>query len=359
MSKPTPSGNSVTQVRLPRVIFGSSAMGNLFEAPTAEQKLAIARAWLDSGDGEGQAGAPIVIDSAGKYGAGLALECIGENLRRLEVDPATVLISNKLGWYRIPLTSPEPTFEPGAWVDIQHDAEQRISRQGILDCWEQGCELLGAPYLPQLVSVHDPDEFLASAEDPDEREFRKTQLFDAYESLRELKANGGVLAVGVGSKDWRIAKELTDQIDLDWVMIANSLTIYRHPPELLGWIESLIARGVTVINSAVFNAGFLLGGKYFDYRIPSPKSDEGQKLFAWRETFLSLCERHAVNPAAVCVQFGLSPPAIETVAMNSTDPKRIPEFIALATTTIPPKFWDDAREAELIDAKYPYVPGEA
>jgi D-threo-aldose 1-dehydrogenase len=46
---------------------------------------------------------PVVLDSAGKYGAGLALEAIGEGLRALGVRAEQVLLSNKLGWLRVPL----------------------------------------------------------------------------------------------------------------------------------------------------------------------------------------------------------------------------------------------------------------
>ena len=40
--------------------------------------------------------------------------------------PEKVLISNKLAWKRVPLPHPgaEPTFEPGAWVNLKNDAVQ-------------------------------------------------------------------------------------------------------------------------------------------------------------------------------------------------------------------------------------------
>ena len=40
--------------------------------------------------------------------------------------PERVLISNKLAWKRVPLPHPgaEPTFEPGAWVNLKNDAVQ-------------------------------------------------------------------------------------------------------------------------------------------------------------------------------------------------------------------------------------------
>ena len=48
-------------------------------------------------------------------------------LQELGVPPDKVLISNKLAWKRVPLTTPEPTFEPGVWVNLKNDAVQDIS----------------------------------------------------------------------------------------------------------------------------------------------------------------------------------------------------------------------------------------
>ena len=47
-------------------------------------------------------------------------------LDELGVPPERVLISNKLAWKRVPLPHPgaEPTFEPGAWVNLKNDAVQ-------------------------------------------------------------------------------------------------------------------------------------------------------------------------------------------------------------------------------------------
>lgn len=336
--------------KLPPVVFGTSALGNLYEALTDERKLAITRAWFEHGE------QPVIVDSAGKYGAGLALESIGANLRCLEVPADDVILSNKLGWYRVPLKGSEPTFEPGAWVDLEYDAEQRISRQGILDCWQQGCELLGEPYKPQMVSVHDPDEFLAAADSPSDRQQRKQHVLDAYESLFELKSSGQVASVGVGSKDWRIAKEMIESVSLDWVMIANSLTVYTHPSELLNWIDELANRGVSVINSAVFNGGFLVGGDFYNYRAVDPKSPADQIMLGWREKFFALCQQHGVKPAAACVEFGLSPQAISSVALSSSDPKRVANCATLARTKAPPAFWEEAKEQELIATDYPHLP---
>ena len=332
-------------VAVPSISFGTSCLGNLYEAVVAERKLAIVREILQHSP------TPVVLDSAGKYGAGLALEVIGASLRKLRVPAEQVIISNKLGWYRVPLRGPEPTFERGVWAGIGHDAESQISYDGILKCYEQGNELLGVGYPSQLVSVHDPDEYLATAKTRAERTQRFADVLGAYRALFELKRAGKVAAVGIGSKDWRVIREIADQVPLDWVMFACSLTVYSHPPELLAFIAELHARGVGIINSAVFNAGFLTGGAWFDYRKPDPVQDAA--LFQWRDKFLATCRKFAVKPADVCVQFGLALPGVVSVALNTGKPERIAENVASASNPIPTELWRELKDLGLVNRSFP------
>ncbi|QEF98086.1 Pyridoxal 4-dehydrogenase [Stieleria maiorica] len=342
----TASGRDVLQI--PKIVFGTSSFGNLYRAISGDAKREIVSQWTEHALGM------VTVDSAGKYGAGLALESISKALSELHVDPADVLISNKLGWRRVPLETPEPTFEPGAWVGLEHDAVQDISYDGILRCWRQGCQLL-APYRAQLVSVHDPDEYLAAATDTSDRQSRWDDILGAYQALVELRDRGEVAGIGVGSKDWRVSQQLAEQCDLDWVMLATSLTVYTHPSELLEFIESLRVRNVAVINSAVFHAGFLTGGDFFDYRKVTGESESDQSLIRWRDRFHQLCNQHEVTPAEACVAFGMSPPGVVATALNSSRPERIQQNVALCAASPPAEFWSAMKEAGLIDPSYPYI----
>jgi D-threo-aldose 1-dehydrogenase len=336
-----------TGLKVSPIVFGTSCLGNLYEIPAGETKLAIVSEIFR------HCPAPIVLDSAGKYGAGLALEVIGDCLRKLQIPQANIIVSNKLAWYRVPLHGSEPTFERGIWAGIKNDAEARISYEGILQCHEQGCELLGKNYAPQLVSVHDPDEFLAAAKNPAERKSRFEDVLGAYRALFELKAKGAVKAVGIGSKDWRVIREISQRVDLDWVMFACSLTVYSHPPELLDFIAHLYSRGVGMINSAVFHAGFLAGGAWFDYRKPDPIKEAA--LFQWRGKFLTVCKRFNVKPADVCVQFGLAVPGVVAVALNTGKPERIKDYVAGAQNEIPPALWRAMKDEKLLAKFFPYL----
>lgn len=328
-------------IHLPQVIFGTSGLGNLYVAMPHEVKREIVGAFVQ------HSAKPAVFDSAGKYGAGLALESLGQCLKDLNVHPKDVLISNKLGWVRTELKTPEPTFEPGVWKDLKYDAIQKISYDGILECYHQGNELLG-DYQTQFVSVHDPDEYLAAAADEADEAKRYNDILEAYTALAELKAQGKAQAVGVGAKDWKSIERINGDVKLDWVMIANSMTVHSHPTDLLGFMQKLKDQGTLIINSAVFNAGFLTGGDYYNYRLIDAQSEEGAELYNWRNRFYELCKTYNLEPAAVCMQFGLAAPGVASVALSTTNPKRVQHNLHLFETVIPADFWEALYQRKLI-----------
>ncbi|WP_419802070.1 aldo/keto reductase [Mucilaginibacter sp.] len=327
--------------KLPPVIWGTSGLGNIYQALPYQTKLDIVRNYI-----ENSPGTP-VFDSAGKYGAGLALEVLGKCLRELNIDPKQVIISNKLAWYQTELKTPQPTFERDIWKDIDHDAVQKISYDGILECFEQGNRLLGN-YVPQMVSVHDPDEYLAAAKDEKDEKRRYQDILSAYCALAELKKQGKVTAIGVGSKTWQVIERLTADVDLDWVMLANSLTLKSHPQELIAFIGKLHEKNISVINSAVFNGGFLTGSDFYNYVQVDPNTKEGQDLLNWRKAFFALCEQFSIKPAEACFNFGFNIPGVNSVAMSTSKPEKVKENIEMAAKKIPPGFWKAMQEHGLL-----------
>ena len=338
-----------TGIVCPAIIYGTSYLGNLYRELCMHEKLSLMQEWFNVADGK------VMIDSAGKYGAGLALEIIGQGLQKLGIAPGQITISNKLGWYRVPLENPEPTFEPGTWANLKYDAVQKISYQGIMECWQQGCELLGGKYKPEVVSVHDPDEYLMAATNENDRQLRIKNICEAYKALFELKEKGDVKAVGIGSKDWLVIRELYKYVKFDWVMFANKFTIYHHPKEIIAFIEELYSNSVGIINSAIFNAGFLTGGEYFDYRKVDINDPKDLPLFEWRDQFFSICQKYAIEPGDACLKFALSAPQISAIALNPGKPQRMAHNKAILNINFPSEFWKELKAENIIDPEYPYL----
>jgi D-threo-aldose 1-dehydrogenase len=335
-----------TGIKIPEIIFGTSALGNLYQAISFETKLEIVRECFRNVKYP-------VFDSAGKYGAGLALESLGKCLDKLDINPEDVIISNKLGWLRTECKNTEATFEKGVWFDLKYDAIQKISYNGIISCYEQGNELLGGRYFPKLLSVHDPDEYINQGNDACGREKLFCDILDAYRALDDLKKQGKTYAIGIGAKDWKIIQKVAEHVELDWVMFANSLTIMNHPPELLSFINKLYKKDITVINSAVFQSGFLTGSDYYDYKRITPETDPLK--FQWREAFFAVCKKFNIKPAVACVNFGMTHPGIRAISLNTSNPHRIKENVESVLAEIPKEFYLEMIEKGLVSADYPYL----
>ena len=203
-----------------------------------------------------------------------------------------------------------------------------------------------------MVSVHDPDEYLFHAETQRGGECKDQnalcdlslsvplrEIKDAYRALFELKARGEVNAVGIGAKDWRVIRELWNAgIHFDWAMFACAPTLLVHPPELLDFVKRLKDSGVTLIDSAVFNGGFLMGSNMLDYREANPERDAA--AFAFRDRYLALCRFHSLDPAAVAVEYAFRL-GFDSVALNTSKPQRVADNAAYGTHRSPEAFWNE------------------
>jgi len=136
-------------------------------------------------------------------------------------------------------------------------------------------------------------------------------------------------------------------------MIANSMTVHSHPEELVAFMEELERKGIAIINSAVFNAGFLIGGDYYNYKLMN--REEHKALFKWREAFFKLCDKHGIKPAEACVAFGLNAPGVTSIALSSSNPKRVKENVEMADVLIPAAFWDEMKATGLVNQNYTYL----
>ena len=120
-------------------------------------------------------------------------------------------------------------------------------------------------------------------------------------------------------------------------------------------MDRLNEDGVGIVNSAVFHGGFLTGGDKFDYQDVDPASEKGKILFGWRGAFNALCEKHGVDPGDACLHFGLSHPAIVSIALNTSKPQKMNRNVEIILKEIPASFWRELKEEGLIDPEYTYI----
>ncbi len=336
-----PNSIDPSSVPFPAVMFGTTCLGNLFQEIPYAKKRELIRAWFRESEH------PVGIDAAGKYGAGMALEILGKELASMGIRNDQIVLNNKLGWRRVPLKGPKQSFEPDAWFGLKNDAVQEMDYDGIMRCWDQGCELLNG-YLPQLASIHDPDDYMDAATSRRDREERYGELQRGIQAIFDLKQRGFVKAVGIGAKQWKCIQLLCSEYDFDWVMLANSFTVMNHPVELLEFLDLLEKRNTLVINSALFQGGFLTGGELYDYCKLDPSNASDYRKLEWRERFWKLCQEFDLEPFNAAVAFGRSHSAIRSVALSTSNPQRVHSIVESIKISVPAVFWHAAKDAKLI-----------
>ncbi|MEX0612281.1 MAG: aldo/keto reductase [Pirellulales bacterium] len=295
-----------TGLRVPPILFGSCALGNVRRVIPEQTKLEICGDWFR------HVAPPVFIETSNQHGDGMALKGLRRALRRLEIAPEEMVIAAKLGW-----------------------KNGRINRDTVLAAWNETCQPLGDDYRPQLIAI-DVSDFL-----------------EAHSALEELKAAGTVAGIGAVAQDWRLLKDLVAAINLDWVQLAGSFTVMRHPPELRQFMSDLAERRIAIINSAVFHGGFLVGASQFNNRAVNVNDPADSSLLAWRKAFTALCHGHSVRLSHACIQFALSAPGVVAVALDTSRPNRVAENVESVVTKVPDAFWLAMKEERLLEEDYP------
>jgi D-threo-aldose 1-dehydrogenase len=324
-----------TGLRVPPIVFGAAAIGNASRVLPQQTREAICCEWFRHVE------PPVAIDVAENRGGCLALETIGRLLCRLEIPPEDVIISLKIG-------GPNQTV---------FDLDQAQLFDRFVTRWEECCRQLGGQHRPRLVSLSGLDEYLAAATSATDRDRRQAVVLEAYRSLQVLKASGQAAGIGLYARDWRIVQTLVADMSLavDGILLSRGLTLLHHPPELLDFVAVLQRRGIGVIHSGVFHAGFLLGRSNFEGRLLHADDPADRSLIAWRKSFVALCEGHGVRPTEACIHFVLRTPGISAVALETSRPDRIAELVAAVLRKPPDSFWASLKEEGLLAANLPHL----
>jgi len=256
-------------------------------------------------------------------------------LRRHDVAPRNVVVNLSMNDSGV------------SWSAANRDATQAW--------YDKVCTPLGEAYAPRLVTLAGCEESLNTSASHANRASGSKWTLEAVHSITELKTAGRIAGVGIRCNDWRIAKELCNAAQLDFIVLVGSITIMRHPPELIEFLTSLAERQIPVIGAGVFHGGFLVGGPHFDNRKMNPSDSANQSLFAWRKAFTSLCHGHGVRPAHACIQFALSAPGVAAVSLSTGHSDRVAENVDSVVNRIPATLWASMKEERLLEEDYAHL----
>ena len=326
----TPVRVGDTDLFAPRVGLGTAVLGNFLQAISNTDAVAVISRALASG--------VRYIDTAPLYGHGLAERRVGQAIA--SGSPAGLVVSTKVGrLLRAGAPRDDTQYHDGVSFYKEVPAAGPtwdFSYDGVRQSVEESLERVGVGRF-DVLHLHDPDDHLQQA------------ATTGYRALRDLRAEGMVTAIGVGSNRSAPTAELIGRCDLDVVLLAGRYTLLDQTAmaDLLPLCES---RGVSVVIGGVFNSGILIDpvpGALFNY-LPADHA-----LLAKARAIREICDKHDVPLAAAAIQFPLAHPRVGTVLIGPRTIGELDMDLSLFQVKIPPKLWADLRREGLLGADVP------
>ncbi|GAB3570025.1 aldo/keto reductase [Spelaeicoccus albus] len=311
-----------------RLGYGAANVGNLYRALTDDEAWKVLDAAWESG--------VRYFDTAPHYGLGLSERRLGAFLQTKPRDQ--FVLSTKAGRLLVPNPDGAGTLDTAN--DFAVPADQRrvfdLSPAGIRASIDASLERLGIDRI-DVVYLHDPERSGIDGAVP-----------RGVRALAELRDQGLVRAIGVGSMTTGTLLEAarTDAIDL--LMVAGRYTLADQPAahEVLPECRS---RGIGVVNAAVFNSGLLATNAQpadarFDYGATPPDVLERTRRIA------AICAEFDVDVPTAALQFSLRDPVVTTVVAGARNPEQMHQNAARMDAAVPDEFWSALFREGLIPA---------
>jgi D-threo-aldose 1-dehydrogenase len=179
-----------------------------------------------------------------------------------------------------------------------------------------------------LVYLHDP-----------ERHDLELAIAEGLPALEQLRSEGTVAAIGVGSMTSQALARSVRAADLDAIMVAGRYTLLEQPAA----VEVLPAcrdTGTAVVAASVFNSGLLASseplraGRYEYGTVPDVLWEHLQEI-------LAVCRNHDVLMPAAALQFPLRERMVRSVVIGSSRAEQVRENVELFNVEIPLGFWEE------------------
>jgi D-threo-aldose 1-dehydrogenase len=301
--------------------LGGAGLGNLGQAIDDETARATVDAAWDSG--------VRAFDTAPHYGLGLSERRLGAALAERQRDE--YLISTKVGRLIRPAGSQATATDEVGGFAVPGDLHRvwDASADGVRRSLDESLERLGLDHV-DIVYLHDPDVY----GDVD------SSLASALPALAELRDQGVVSAIGVGSNSVEALHAAVDTGIVDVIMLAGRYTLLEQPASDL--VAMCADRGVSVIAVGVFNSGILSHDEpapdlAYNYAAVPPEVLERARTLA------AICRKHGVSLPEAALAFPRRAPAVRAVAVGAQSAEQVRENVSRAAAVIPEALWEDLR----------------
>jgi D-threo-aldose 1-dehydrogenase len=298
-------------VSIARLGLGGGPLGGLFSPVSLETGYEIVeRAWEHG---------VRLFDVAPLYGHGRAERIVGHVLCTKPRNE--FVLSTKVGR----LLRPEAAGQPSDFAETEGLGPVfDFSRDGVLKSLDESLERLGLDRV-DVVYVHDPEDHLEQA------------LREAQPALADLRDDGVVGAVGVGTNRVDTVVRFARETDIDCALLAGRLTLLDRSAEREA-IPVCAERGIDIVAGGVFNSGVLadpIGRAMFDYAEAPPNvRDRAMRLG-------EICRAHGVSLAAAAMRFPLVHLPVSAVLVGVRSVAELDQNVAAFDAPIPDGLWTD------------------
>lgn len=301
------------------ITFGAASIGNLYREISEENAFATLQAAWDLGVRR--------FDVAPHYGLGLAELRLGEFLAGKPRESFS--LSTKVGR----ILRPNPNFSFGLDLDNGFAVPDRcvripdFSKGGVQVSLEDSLERLNMDYV-DILYLHDPDEYDL-----------ENDLTNGLDALVDLRNQGVVREIGIGSKSVEAHVLGVSRFPLDVIMLAGRYTLLdQESAELL--LPLCAERKIDVVNVGVFNSGILARNLpqpdvTFDYAVAP------QEVLARAQRISSICNNHDVDLPTAAIHFAMRPAVVRSIALAAASPVRIAESLNRLGHIVPQQLWQE------------------
>jgi D-threo-aldose 1-dehydrogenase len=249
------------------------------------------------------------LDTSNEYGDGEVERRVGEAVRARGGLPAGFVLETKV--------DPDPNTGDFSGDRVRASLEESLER-------------LGLDRVP-LLHLHDPERIsFEDAMAPD----------GPVQALIRLRDEGIVDGIGVAGGPVDLITRYVETDVFDAVLTHNRYTLLDRSAEPL--IDAATARGMGVLNAAIYGGGMLAKGPDARPRYAYGAGDPSLAETARRMG--AACDRYGVPLAAAAVQLSVREPRIHATVVGISAPERVGETLDLLDVEIPDELWAELRE---------------
>ena len=283
-------------------------------------------------------------DTAVDYGRGFAEEGLGLAMAGSKANRANLRIQSKVLRQIVRERSGIAYREKDLWrcpLPYQHwSTTWDWSYEGVLRQAAESRERLQVAYHDGL-SLHDPAEGVREAG------MRLRDLDNtALAALRDLKEQGQLRSIGIGTKEVPIVLDLLDLYPgvFDYLMIMN-YNLLDHEQALDELIPRCAEMGIELFLAGPYASGILAApldsAGTFYYHTPSAQ------ILTKLRTLNNLAREFGLSSLKpVAVQFVAAQPAFTKIVFGGRSPDELKENLGYMNTAIPATFWRRLREVK-------------